>query len=222
MENQEKITMLITEDHTLVREAWCRMFNDSPHFEVLAGCASGEEAIELSKALRPQLVMMDINLPGINGIEATREILKLMPAIKVLGVSLHAQPAYAFKMMKAGASGYITKNSPMDEMILAITDIFNEKKYICKEVKEMLSENMISGDDEAAVLNTLSKKEIKVISYIQKGYSSREIASALAIAVKTVERHRYNIFKKLKIRNVASLVNLINKNQHLYQFTVKA
>jgi len=86
----------------------------------------------------------------------------------------------------------------------------------------MLSENMISGDDEAAVLNTLSKKEIKIISYIQKGYSSREIASALAIAVKTVERHRYNIFKKLKIRNVASLVNLINKYQHLYQFTVKA
>lgn len=218
MEPLEKITILITEDHILVREAWCRMFNDDPRFNVIAECTTGEEAIETSQKLRPDLVMMDINLPGINGIEATREIIKLVPDSKILGVSLHAQPAYAFKMMKAGASGYITKNSPMDEMFLAITDICNEKKYICKEVKELLSDSMISGDDEAAILNSLSKKEIRIISFIQKGYSSREIASSLLIAVKTVERHRYNIFKKLKIKNVAALVNLVNKYQHLYQF----
>ena len=221
MKDLEKITILITEDHILVREAWCRMFNDDPRFTVIAECSSGEEAIETAQRLQPQLVMMDINLPGINGIEATREILKLLPDAKILGVSLHAQPAYAFKMMKAGASGYITKNSPMEEMFLAIDDILSDKKYICKEVKEMLSENMISGDDEAAVLNTLSKKEARIISFIQKGYSSREIAATLLIAVKTVERHRYNIFKKLKIKNVAALVNLVNKYQHLYQFAAK-
>jgi DNA-binding NarL/FixJ family response regulator len=218
MENHEKITILITEDHMLVREAWCRMFNDDPRFSVIAECTTGEEAIASSQKLRPDLVMMDINLPGINGIEATREIMKLLPESRILGVSLHAQPAYAFKMMKAGACGYITKNSPMDEMFLAVTDICNEKKYICKEVKELLSDNMISGDDEAMVLNSLSKKEIRIISLIQKGQSSREIASSLMIAVKTVERHRYNIFKKLKIKNVAALVNLVNKYQHLYQF----
>jgi len=216
------LTVSIVEDNEQLRGTLARVISRSEGFRCLSQYGDAESALEGLPKDAPEVVLMDINLPGINGIEATREILKLMPAIKVLGVSLHAQPAYAFKMMKAGASGYITKNSPMDEMILAITDIFNEKKYICKEVKEMLSENMISGDDEAAVLNTLSKKEIKIISYIQKGYSSREIASALAIAVKTVERHRYNIFKKLKIRNVASLVNLINKYQHLYQFTVKA
>jgi two-component system invasion response regulator UvrY len=218
MENLEKITILITEDHMLVREAWCRMFNDDPRFCVIAECTTGEEAIATSQELKPHLVMMDINLPGINGIEATREIMRLVPGSKILGVSLHAQPAYAFKMMKAGASGYITKNSPMDEMFLAVTDICNEKKYICKEVKELLSDNMISGDDEALVLNSLSKKEIRIISLIQQGYSSREIATTLMIAVKTVERHRYNIFKKLKIKNVAALVNLVNKYQHLYQF----
>jgi two-component system invasion response regulator UvrY len=194
------------------------MFNDDPRFTVIAECSSGEQAIESSQKLCPQLVMMDINLPGINGIEATREILKFLPDSKILGISLHAQPAYAFKMMKAGASGYITKNSPVEEMFLAITEIFKGKKYICKEVKEMLSDNMISGEDEAAILNTLSKKETKIISFIQKGYSSREIAAALFIAVKTVERHRYNIFKKLKIKNVASLVNLVNKYHHLYRF----
>jgi two-component system invasion response regulator UvrY len=209
----DKITILIADDHTLVRETWSFILNTDPRFNVIAESGSGEEAIELAKKLRPNIVIMDINLPGMNGIEATQQIRKFSPGSRILGVSLHTQPTYARKMMQKGAMGYVTKNSSREEMFKAILEIQAGKKYVCDEIKNILSEQVISGDDPQTGLNSLSQREIEIISYIKKGNSSKEIADALNISVKTVEVHRYNILKKLNLKNAAALVNFINNSQ---------
>jgi two-component system invasion response regulator UvrY len=211
--NTEKITILIADDHTLVRETWSFILNSDPRFYVVAECGSGEDAVEMAKKLRPAVVIMDINLPGINGIEATQMIRKFSPSSKILGVSLHTQPTYARKMMQKGAVGYVTKNSSREEMFKAIIEVYDGKKYICEEIKNILSEQVISGEDQLSGLNSLSQREIEIISFIKKGFSSKEIADALNISVKTVEVHRYNILKKLNLKNAAALVNFVNNSQ---------
>ena len=209
----EKITILIADDHTLVRETWSFILNTDPRFTVVAESGSGEEAIELAKKLRPNVVIIDINLPGMNGIEATQQIRKFSPGTKILGVSLHTQPTYARKMIQKGAMGYVTKNSSREEMFKALMEIQSGKKYICEEIKNILSEQVISGEDQNNGLNSLSQREIEIIAFIKKGNSSKEIADALSISVKTVEVHRYNILKKLNLKNAAALVNFINNSQ---------
>ncbi len=209
----EKISILIADDHTLVRETWAFILNTDARFKVIAESGSGEEAVELARELRPEIVIMDINLPGMNGIEATQLIRKYSPTTKILGVSLHTQPTYARKMILKGAMGYVTKNSSREEMFKAIMEIQDGRKYICDEIKNILSNQVISGDDDQGGLNSLSQREIEIISFIRKGNSSKEIAEKLEISVKTVEVHRYNILKKLNLKNAAALVNFINNSQ---------
>jgi DNA-binding NarL/FixJ family response regulator len=209
----EKISILIADDHTLVRETWSYILNGDERFTVVAESGSGEDAVEQAKKLRPNIVIMDINLPGINGIEATQLIRKCSPDSKILGVSLHTQPTYARKMMQKGAMGYVTKNSSREEMFKAIVEIQDGKKYICEEIKNILSEQVINGDEGSTGLNSLSQREVEIITYIKRGFSSKEIADELKLSVKTVEVHRYNILKKLHLKNAAALVNFINNSQ---------
>jgi DNA-binding NarL/FixJ family response regulator len=209
----KKITILITEDHTLIRQTWNFLLNSDPRLQVIADCGSGEEAVEIAGRLRPDVVLMDINLRGINGIEATHLIRKFSPGSKILGVSLHTQPAYARKMMQQGAMGYVTKNSSGEEMIKAIIEVYNNRKYICDEIKNILSDQMVKGESVTDGVNSLSKREIDIIGYIRQGLTSKEIAEAICISAKTVEVHRYNILKKLNLKNVAALVNYINNSQ---------
>ena len=207
----EKITILIADDHMLVRETWSFILNTDERFNVVGETGSGEEAVELSKQLRPDIVIMDINLPGMNGIEATQLIRKFSPASKVLGVSLHTQPTYARKMIQKGALGYVTKNSSREEMFKAIIEVSEGRRYICEEIKNILSEQVMGGDDQQGV-NSLSQRELEIIRYIKQGFSSKEIAETLDISVKTVEVHRYNVLKKLGLKNAAALVNYINNS----------
>lgn len=213
----EKITILITDDHRLLRETWGLVLNSNPEFSVVAECENAEEAIETAKNLRPDIVIMDINLPGMNGIETTEQIRKYSPGSKILGVSLHRQPEYARKMMKAGAAGYLTKNSSKEELFLAVEEIHAGRKYICEDIKNILSAQVLHEDITNNGLNTLSGREIEIIVEIKKGLSSKEISGVLNISSKTVEVHRHNILKKLRMKNVASLVNFIN-NQPEFGF----
>lgn len=204
-----KFSLIIVDDHTLLRETWICILNSDPHFQVVAEAGSGEEAVRLCQSYRPNIVMMDINLPGMSGLTATKEIVKLVPKTKVIGISLHNQPGYAKQMMNAGASGYITKNSPREEMINALLEVASGKKYMCNEIKNILSEELLSGKKEKG-LEVLSKREKEIIRHLITGASSKEIAEAMFISTKTVEVHRYNILKKLELRNTAALVNYIN------------
>lgn len=209
----EKITILITDDHMLIRQTWTFLLNADPRFKVVAEAGSGEEVLGLAIKLHPDIAIMDINLPGINGIEATELILKSCPGTKILGVSMHTQLAYVRKMMEKGAMGYVTKNSSFEEMCKAILEIQSGRKYICDEIKNILSSKMMAGEKERNGFDTLSKRELEIIVNIKKGYSSREIGDQLGIAVKTVEAHRYNILKKLHLKNTAAMVNYINSSQ---------
>jgi two-component system invasion response regulator UvrY len=127
----------------------------------------------------------------------------------VVGISLHSHPGYAKKMISAGGVGYIIKNSTRDEMIKGLLEVSKGKKYICSEIKNILSEEILSGKKEKGV-DGLSGREREVVQYLVKGASSKEIAQAICISVKTVEVHRYNILKKLDLRNVAALVHYIH------------
>jgi DNA-binding NarL/FixJ family response regulator len=206
----EKITILIADDHKLIRETWSFILNSDPRFQVIAQCSNGEEAISLAQQMRPKVVLLDINMTPVSGIEATEQIRKYSPASKIIGVSMHSQPAYVKKLLKLGAHGYVTKNSPQQEMFEAIVEVSKGNRFICSEVKTILSEQAF--EDEGAVANALSARELEIIKLIKNGLSSKEISTELNISLKTVEVHRHNILKKLNLKNSAALVNYINES----------
>ena len=209
---KEKITILITDDHTLLREAWSIFLNADPRFKVLGLAGTGEEAIELVNQFHPDIVLMDINLPGINGMAATQLIRRNSPATKILGVSMHTQPSYARKMLRHGASGYISKDSSSEEMCKAIMEVHNNQKYIGEAIINTITNLSINSYDQQTRGNSVSKREIEVMDLVSQGYSSREIGDLLAISIKTVEAHRYKAMKKLNLKNVAAMVNYSNSN----------
>jgi len=204
-----KISILIVDDHKLIRDTWSFILNSDDRFQVIAETDSGKAAIELADNNHPDIILMDINMTPMNGFEATKEIRRISPASKIIGVSMHSQPAYAKKMLQMGAVGYITKNSSKEEMISAISEVARGNKYICNEVKTILSEQILE-DSEKPDVNLLSQREVEIIDLIKQGQSSREIAQNLNITLKTVEVHRHNILKKLNLKNTAALVNFIN------------
>lgn len=207
-----KISIMIVDDHTLIREAWSFLLGRNEEFEVIAEVGDGQQAIEIARDKRPNIVLLDINMTPLNGFDILKMIRKLSPGSKVIAVSMHSQPAYAKKMLRLGAKGYVTKNSPRKEMLDAIHAVYAGNMYICQEVKNILSEQMMSEEENGDGLNQLSEREIEVINLIREGLSSKEIADKLGISIKTVEVHRHNILKKLKVKNTASLINFINSS----------
>jgi two-component system, NarL family, invasion response regulator UvrY len=205
-----KISILIVDDHTLIRETWSFLLGRNENFEVISEVGDGQTAIEIARDKRPNIVLLDINMSPLNGFDVLKMIRKLSPGSKVIGVSMHSQPAYAKKMLRLGARGYVTKNSPRQEMLDAIAEVNKGNIYICQEVKNILSDQMLGDEDTTAGLNQLSEREMEVINQIRDGLSSKEIADKLGISIKTVEVHRHNILKKLKVKNTASLINYIN------------
>ena len=206
---EKKITILIVDDHKLIRDTWSFILNSDERFQVIAETDTGQSAIEISDNYHPDIILMDINMSPMNGFEATKEIRRISPSSKIIGVSMHSQPAYAKKMLQVGAVGYITKNSSKEEMITAISEVAGGSKYICNEVKTILSEQILE-DSEKPDVNLLSQREVEIINPIKLGQSSREIAQHLSITLKTVEVHRHNILKTLNLKNTAALVNFIN------------
>jgi len=205
----DKITILLVDDHKLIRESWSFILNSDPRFRVVGESCAGNDAVEVAKRERPNIVLMDVNMTPINGFDATKLIRKYSPGSKVIGVSMHSMPAYAKRMLQVGAMGYVTKNSSKDEMIAAIVQVDSGKKYVCEEVKNILAQQELENEPQQD-LNVLSRREIDIVQLIKEGMSSKEIAVNLDISLKTVEVHRYNILKKLKLKNTAALVNFIN------------
>ena len=207
-----KITIMIVDDHTLIRETWSFLLGRNEKFDVIAEVGDGQRAIDIARDHRPAIILLDINMTPLNGFDVLKMIRKLSPGSKVIAVSMHSQPAYAKKMLRLGARGYVTKNSPRQEMLDAIDAVMDGNVYICQEVKNILSEQMLGEEENTAGLNQLSEREIEVINQIRDGLSSKEIADQLGISIKTVEVHRHNILKKLKVKNTASLINYINSS----------
>ncbi|HEX2847447.1 MAG TPA: response regulator transcription factor [Chitinophagaceae bacterium] len=206
----EKVTILLVDDHKLIRDSWSFILNSDPRFTVIGETSSGEEAIHIAGQKKPQIILMDVNMSPVNGFDATKQIQKISPESRVIAVSMHTMPAYAKRMLQLGAMGYVTKNSSKEEMIAAIIEVSEGKKYICEEVKNILAQQELDETAAQGDMNNLSRREIDIIKLIKEGMSSKQIALELDISLKTVEVHRYNILKKLKLKNTAALVNYIN------------
>jgi two-component system invasion response regulator UvrY len=206
----KKISIMIVDDHTLIRETWSFLLGKNENFDVVAECGDGERAIELARDKRPDVVLLDINMAPMSGFDVLKAIRKYSPGSKIIGVSMHSQPAYAKKMLRLGAKGYVTKNSPRQEMLEAISEVSKNHIYICQEVKNILSDQLLNGDQMNPDINNLSDREMQIVRALKGGQSSKEIASDLSISLKTVEVHRHNILKKLKLKNTVSLINFIN------------
>jgi DNA-binding NarL/FixJ family response regulator len=206
----EKVTILLVDDHKLIRDSWSFILNSDPRFTVIGETSSGEEAIQIAGLKKPEIILMDVNMSPVNGFDATKQIQKISPESKVIAVSMHTMPAYAKRMLQLGAMGYVTKNSSKEEMIAAIIEVSEGKKYICEEVKNILAQQELDESAAQGDMNNLSRREIDIIKLIKEGMSSKQIALELDISLKTVEVHRYNILKKLKLKNTAALVNFIN------------
>jgi two-component system invasion response regulator UvrY len=206
----KKVSIMIVDDHTLIRETWSFLLGKNENFEVVAECGDGERAIELARDKRPDVVLLDINMAPMSGFDVLKMIRKYSPGSKIIGVSMHSQPAYAKKMLRLGAKGYVTKNSPRQEMLEAISEVNNNHIYICQEVKNILSDQLLNNDQVNPDINNLSNREMQIVRALKEGLSSKEIAAELNISLKTVEVHRHNILKKLKLKNTVSLINFIN------------
>lgn len=208
----KKISIMVVDDHKLVRETWAFILNSDERFTVVDECGDAEQSVELAREKRPDIVLMDINIQPFNGFEATEKIRKASPLTRIIGVSMHTEPAYTRKMLQVGAKGYVSKNSSREEMYKAIVEVHNGNKYICDEVKGIIADQLLEGNDAPPSINNLTDRELQIINPIRQGMSSKEIAATMNISLKTVEVHRHNILKKLKLKNSAALVNFMNNS----------
>lgn len=212
-----KISVIIVEDHKLVREMWMTFFAEYEHMDIVGQSGVFEEAVEMIKQKRPDIVLLDINLPNASGMDAVPLIRKFAPGTKIIAVSMHNQPAYAKKMLQLGAHGYVTKNSSQEEILEAVNEVMNNRTYICIEIKNNLSDQLLKTEGGTTNgLKDLSLREIEIIKFIKAGMSSKEIAAQLNIAVRTVEVHRHNVLKKLGLKNTASLIQFINSTDLVF------
>jgi DNA-binding NarL/FixJ family response regulator len=206
----KKISIMIVDDHSMIREAISSLLSQQENFEVLGQTGNAETVIAIVIEKRPDIVLLDINMYPVNGYDMVKLIRKHSPLTKIIGLSMHSRPAYVKKMFRLGAKGYLTKNSSATEMTKAITEVYNGNHFICAEIKNTLSEQMLCGDEDKADFNKLSGREVEVVRYLKDGQSSKEIAGELKISFKTVEVHRHNILKKLNLKNTVSVINYLN------------
>ena len=208
----KKISIIIFDDHNLVAEMWSDLINTNERFSVVGICNdTTEKSLETVKTKRPDIVIMDINIQPLSGIDATKLVKKYSPGTKIIGVSMHNQPSFAKRMLKNGALGYVTKSSQKSEMFEALLSVNEGKVFVCKEIQENLSKQVFE-DDEAPDFSKLSEREIDILKEIKEGLSSKEIAEKLFLSVRTVEVHRSNILKKLNLKNTPSLLKLVHNS----------
>ncbi len=201
------ITILIADDHKIVREGLKFLISNSNGMEVVGDAADGRAALAMAKKLRPAIVVMDINMPELNGIDATSRLLEELPQTKVIALSMYSSRRFIQNMFKAGASGYLLKDCAFEELLFAIASVSSDKKYLSPGLAGMLIEDYMGQLDsvEAATEPRLTVREREVLQLIAEGLSTVAISKRLILSVKTIESHRARIMDKLSIKSVAGL-----------------
>ncbi|HOE95927.1 MAG TPA: response regulator transcription factor [Candidatus Sumerlaeota bacterium] len=202
-----KARILIADDHEIMRQGLRTLLEKNRGLEVVGEAANGREAVRLAAELSPTIVLMDLTMPDMNGIEATRRILKENENLRVIVLSMHADRQFVSESLKAGASGYLLKNCAYDELIRAIEAISRGQTFLSPQIAGVLVEDYRTrlGAPAIAADSPLSEREREVLQLMAEGKSTKEIAAALHISVKTIETHRQQIMRKLKMRSVADL-----------------
>jgi two-component system, NarL family, response regulator NreC len=200
------IKILLADDHAMLRHGLSRSFEQEKDVTIVGQAEDGYSAIELTKQLSPDLVIMDIGMPGLNGIETTRRIIQDYPKVKIIGLSMHSSDKYVREMFKAGASGYLLKNCSFDELVEAVKAVMSGNTYISPSIGDMIIKEYTSKpDDEKSVFSILSQREREVLQLLAEGKSTKQIGQKLHVSPKTVEAHRLRIMDKLQIDNIAQL-----------------
>jgi DNA-binding NarL/FixJ family response regulator len=201
------VTILLVDDHRMVREGLRLVLDQEPELKVAGEAADGREALRLAEQLQPDIVVMDIGMPGLNGMEATRKILEKSPHARVIALSTYSDKRYVLGMLEAGASGYVVKSAAAEELVRAIQQVVRGAKYLSPDLADPALpkqlERMPSPD--AAGGRILGPREREVLQLIAEGKTSKEVAANLYISVKTVDMHRQNIMNKLNLHSVAEL-----------------
>ena len=205
----EKLRILLAEDNRILREGLKRLIEDQPNMEVVGEADNGITAWQQAKELEPDIVLMDISMPRLNGAEATVKIRELCPHVKVIALTGHRASAYLNEVLKAGASGYVLKQAAIDELIDAIQTVAKGGNYIDSASRLTLLNSPL--DDRTykgeALGKPLSQREVQVLSLVANGYTNKEIANELSISVKTVETHKTNCMQKLDLKSRAEIVD---------------
>jgi DNA-binding NarL/FixJ family response regulator len=205
----KRITVLLAEDHTIVREGFRKMLELETDIEIIGEAKEGREAVMLAKKLRPAVVLMDIAMPRLNGLEATRQVLKERPATKVLILSAHSDDAYVENASESGAVGFLLKQTSAHEVCRAIREVIKGNKFfsasVAKRFRERNGEAMDRNGAKTQRNRQLSSREMEVLQLIAEGKANKETAAELGISIKTVEKHRENLMSKLNIHDTAGL-----------------
>jgi len=202
------LRVLLVDDHEIVRTGLRMLFQAEPDIVIVGEAGSGEAAIAAVTALKPDVVVMDIAMPGMSGIEATRQIKAISPETAVLALTMHEEEPYFFQMLEAGASGYVPKRAAADDLVSAIRIVAQGQVFLYPSLARLLVQDYLQREtaDQPEKADLLTPREREVLTLIAEGLTNREIAEALVISVKTVDRHRENIMHKLNLHNRVELV----------------
>jgi two-component system response regulator NreC len=205
----QKIRVLLAEDHTIVRQGIAAVLGTESDMEVVGEASNGLEAVELAKKLVPDVVLMDIGMRHLNGLEATREIKKLLPSMKILVLTMYDNEEWIFQILKAGASGYLIKDSAMTDLTSALRAVYQGDSYLSPSISKMVIEEYIRKaelGERKGVEDLLSGREREILQLIAEGNSVPQISNLLCISKKTVEAHKTHIMEKLNIHDKVGLI----------------
>jgi DNA-binding NarL/FixJ family response regulator len=205
----KKIKVLMAEDHAVVRQGLCCLLTSEGHFEIIGQARTGREAVELAATLNPEIILMDIAMPLLNGLEATRQILAANPAARVIILSAHSDDVYVERMSRAGVAGFLEKQSSAEVLTKAIQTIAAGGSYFSPNIAKRLRENQeqaIARDGLPKAGGTrLTSRETEVLQLVAEGHANKRVAATLGISIKTVEKHRQHLMDKLNIHETAGL-----------------
>lgn len=209
MTTSKPVTVLLAEDHAIVREGLCALLNVDGNFRIVAEARNGREAVEMTRTLKPDVILMDIAMPVLNGLEATRQILTANPAAKVIILSAHSDDEYIDRMRAAGVCGFLEKQSSAEVLTKAIQEVARGKTYFSPSIAKRLSHASQRPLDREGLLKAsgkrLTAREAEVLQLVAEGSANKQVASELGISIKTVEKHRQHLMDKLNIHDTAGL-----------------
>jgi len=214
-----KIRILLADDHPMVRSGLIKLLEPFKEFVIVGEASDGEEAVAMTKKLMPDVLVIDLSMPKISGIEATKTIRRDFPSVKVLVLTMYDNEEYVYQILKSGAGGYLLKNSGRDELAAAIRAVAQGGRFFSTRVSEIMTEAYLRKSEARDNLSLnddlpLTKREREVLQYIADGFNNSQIAEKLFISARTVETHRTNIMQKLNIHDTANLVRFaLNKTQ---------
>jgi DNA-binding NarL/FixJ family response regulator len=205
---EDRLRIVLADDHTILREGLRALLSTDPDFEIIGEAVDGREAVRCVEKLEPDLLLMDLSMPRMSGMDAISEIKKRYPETKIIALTVHKTEEYLLTTLQAGADGYVLKDATHDELVMAIHNVMAGKRYLSPGISEKVIEGYLDGKEDSLADSSwqkLSQREREVLKLIAEGYKNKEIAEDLCISLKTVEKHRANLMKKLDLHNAAVL-----------------